>query len=176
MNILANTELKEMVEGIRAGRVTVIRNEYGEVKGIGVNNPELKVSAVRYVKNMCNGQVVGNTLEELKADEEAYREFARTHNTGDFMQLARVADTLAQMNDSDVNVLASYIEKNMPAKTVERRVEVPVSTVRYGNIPEELEALDADELKDLKRTATRLGLNDLKNACRTALRHKGYNC
>lgn len=180
MNILANNTLKEMVEGIRAGRVTVIRNPDGSIKGIGVNNPELKVSQVRYVKQLGSGQAVGNTLAELEADEAAYREFARTHNTGEYMELAQVADTLASMNDSDVEVLARYIERNVPVKTVERRVEVPApapaSRGRYENIPEELEALDVDELKDLKRTATRLGLNDLKNACRTALRHKGYNC
>ena len=110
MNILANNTLKEMVEAIKAGTVTVIRNECGEVIGIGVNKPNLKVSDVRYVKQVGNGQVVGNTLDELKADEEALNEFARTHNTGEYMQLAQVADTLAKLSDNDLHTLVRYIE------------------------------------------------------------------
>ena len=107
MNILANNTLKEMVEAIKAGTVTVIRDENGNIIGIGVNKPNLKVSDVRYVKQVGNGQVVGNTLEELKADEEALNEFARTHNTGDYMRLAQVADTLAKLSDSDLYALVS---------------------------------------------------------------------
>ena len=176
MNILANNTLKEMVEGIRAGSVTVIRNEYGEVKGIGINNPELKVSSVRYVKQLGSGQVVGNTLAELEADEAAYREFARTHNTSEYMELAQVADTLASMSDRDVEVLAHYIERNMPVKTVERKVEVPAAS--HGEFKGLTDSdlanyLTVDELKAVKSRANREGDLSVKNACRRALRRKG---
>lgn len=177
MNILTNDTLREMVAAIREGRMTVVRDEYGHVKGIGVNNPDLKVSAVRYVKAVGNGQVVGNTLEELKADEEALNEFARTRNTGEYMQLAQVADTLAQLSDSDLNVLVSYIEAHQEVRTVERRVEVPAPAARgeYKGLTDSDLAnyLTVDELKAIKSRANREGDLSVKNACRRALRRKG---
>ena len=119
---------------------------------------------------------MGNTLEELQADEAAYREFARTHNTGEYMELAQVADTLANMSDVDLNVLTNYIEKNMPVKTVERRVEVPAqSHGEYKGLTDADLAnyLTVDELKAIKSRASREGDLTAKNACRRALRRKG---
>ena len=175
MNILNDT-LREMVTAIREGRMTVVRDEYGRVKGIGINNPDLKVSAVRYVKEVGNGQVVGNTLEELKADEEALNAFARTHNTGEYMQLAQVADTLANLSDSDLNVLVDYIEAHQEVRTVERRVEVPArSSGEFKGLTDSDLAnyLTVDELKAIKSRANREGDLTVKNACRRALRRKG---
>lgn len=176
MNILTNNTLKEMVEAIKAGKMTVIRNADGTIKGIGINNPDLKVSQVRYVKNVMGGQVVGNTLADLEADEAALREFARTHNTGEYMELAQVADTLAQLSDSDIYALTRYIERHQEVRTVERRVEVPApSHGEYKGLTDSDLAnyLTVDELKAIKSRANREGDLSVKNACRRALRRKG---
>ena len=180
MNILANETLKEMIEGIKEGKITIIRNPDGSVKGIGINRSDLKVSDVRYVKTIGCGQVVGRTLEEMQADEEALRAFAASHNSYEYMELASVAETLSKLSDEEVRALASYIERHQEVKVVERKVEVPARAVesssRYPALLENLHSLDIETLKEMKRQATRNGASDLKNACRTVLRHKGVNC
>ena len=176
MNILTNNTLKEMVEAIKAGTVTVIRNENNHVIGIGVNKPNLKVSDVRYVKQVSGGQVVGNTLEELEADEAALREFAASHNSYEYMQLAQVADTLAKLSDNDVEALVEYIEAHQEVRTVERRVEVPArSSGEFKGLTDDDLAnyLTVDELKAIRNRANREGDLTVKNTARRALRRKG---
>lgn len=173
MNILANNTLREMVEAIKAGTLTIVRDENENIIGIGVNKPGLKVSEVRYVKDR---RFVGNTLEELKADEEAYYEFARTHNTCEYMDLAPVADVLARLSDKDVSALVRYIEAHQEVRTVERRVEVPApSRGEFKGLTDSDLAnyLTVDELKAIKSRANREGDLSVKNACRRALRRKG---
>ena len=128
------------------------------------------------MKSVNGGQVVGNTLEDLEADEAALREFAATHNAYEYMNLAQVADTLAHLSDSDIDALARYIEANAEVKTVERRVEVPArSSGEFRGLTDSDLAnyLTVDELKAIKSRANREGDLTVKNACRRALRRKG---
>ena len=174
MSILANEKLMEVVEAIKAKKVTVIRNADGSVRGIGVNSPDLKVSDVRYVKSVNGGQVVGNTVADLEADEAALREFAATHNPYEYMSLAQVADTLAHLSESDFDALARYLEDNVEVKTVERTVEVPARGEFKGLTDNDLaNYLTVDELKAIRNRANREGDLTVKNACRRALRRKG---
>lgn len=179
-----STNLIELLAAVKAGKITVIRDQYGMVRGVGVNNPDLKVGEVGYVKQVGCGQVLGRTLEEMQADEKAMHEWTSKYNYCEVIDAVNLGQVLNKPNwdENDVATLSraldNYVEAHKEVRTVERTVTAPApaSRGRYENIPEELESLDVDELKDLKRTATRLGLNDIKNACRTALRHKGVNC
>lgn len=185
-----NKNLINIISAVKSGKITVVKDQYGNVKGVGVNNPDLKVSEVSYVKNVGCGQAVGRTLEELEADEKALREFASTHNMHEILEAVHVGEVLKKetWDDRDMeyieNILNSYINqavsedrRSRPTPTV-TRTSTPTEATRgkYPNLYEQLNVLDVETLKEMKRVATRTGADDLKNACRTVLRHKGVNC
>ena len=180
--------LLDMLAAVKAGRITVIKDQYGNVKGIGVNHPDLKVSEVSYVKQIGSGQAVGRTLEELEADEAALREWASTHNIDEVLEAVRLGEVLNKTNWDEDDVaylereLTRYIDeavaadrRNRPSTSAPART-APASAGKYPNLLENLHVLDVETLKAMKREATRNGADDLKNACRTVLRHKGVNC
>ena len=176
MNLNKKALIDEMVDAIREGRVTLIRNEYGEVKGVGVNKPGLQVSDVKYVKNVNGSQCVGNTLEDLKADEEAMNAWVEKYGCCNIMHVVEVAEALSKLSERDLAMVVDYVRESTPVqeRVVERRVEVPASGNVRGLSDDQLAAyLSVEELKAIKNRANREGNLDVKNACRRALRRKG---
>lgn len=176
----------EMLALIKSGKLTIVRNEHGQIQSLNCNKPDMQVKDIRYSKNVMGGMVVGSTLEELEEDEQALREFVRDWSYCDVMHLAKVAELLNSDNLSDEDVdylnreLQYYVERNK--EVVVKEVKVPVKaseTPKRGKYPdlfENLNTLDSETLKAIKRQATRNGADDLKNACRTILRHRGECC
>ena len=180
-NILTkNEELSKIIAGMREGTITVVRDENDNIKGIGVNKPGLKVSDVKYAKNVSCGQAVGETKEELAADEAALRDFARNHDYGELMSMVRVAEPLSKMSDADVDALTNYIASTIEPKVVEKEkvVERTVNTNGGNGLSDEQLAnyMEVNELKAMMNRARREGDNVVKNACRRALRRKGVAC
>ena len=185
MTLLNNKGIVEMLALIKSGKVAVVRDEMGNVISLNVNRPELKVGEVKYTKRTGMGLAVGSTLEDLEADEKAMRAFAEEWAGVDVQHLTVVAERLNKptLDEEDIaylnNELQRYVAKHREVVTREVTREVPVrgtANTRYPNLVENLEVLDIATLKEMKRQATRNGASDLKNACRTALRHKGVNC
>lgn len=186
MQMLTNKGIIEMLAMMKAGIVTALKDEYDNIVGINCNKPDITVKDIKYTKKLMQGTAVGTTLEELREDEEALCEFARTWSDTDVMHLLKVADVLNKDNltEEDVDYLNAELKRY-----VDKHKEVVTRTVtasaqnescacrgRYPDLLENLYVLDVETLKEMKRQATRNGANDLKNACRTVLRHKGVSC
>lgn len=180
---MKNTNLVELLAAVKAGKVTVIRDAYGRIMGVGVNNPDLKVGEVRYVKQVGSGQVIGRTLEEMQADERAMHEWTAKYSYGQVLDAITVGEILAKpnWNESDIATLASaleaYVDAHKEVRTVERTVTAPAPAARgeYKGLTDSDLAnyLTVDELKAIKSRANREGDLSVKNACRRALRRKG---
>ena len=174
----------EMLAMVKSGRISVVRDEYGYIRSINCNRPELKVSGIKYTRNVYGGVAVGSTLEELEEDVKAMKQFAEDWAHTDVMHLAIVAERLSKptLDDEDIAYLKAelerYVERHKEVKVVEKTVNAsaPRTNGRYPQLFENLYVLDIETLKEMKRVATRNGADDLKNACRTVLRHKGVNC
>ena len=121
---MKSTNLIEMLAAIKAGKVTVVRDQWGQVRGVGVNNPELKVSDVKYVKQVGCGQVIGNTLEEMQADEKALNEWASKYSYCDVVRAVELGETLnkATWDENDVaklsRALDNYVAEHKEVRTV----------------------------------------------------------
>lgn len=187
MELLNNKKgIIEMLALVKEGKVSLVRDKYGNIVSINCNHPEMKVNEIRYTQNLGNGMAVGTTPEELEEDVKAMKQFAEDWAHTDIMHLTLVAERLAKptLTEEDIaylkNELESYVASHREVQVVERIVKEPSSKseekVRYPGLFENLYVLDIDTLKEMKRVATRSGANDLKNACRTVLRHKGVNC
>lgn len=189
MEKLNKNGIVEMIAAVKSGRITVVRDENGNVRYINCNRPGLQVQDIKYTKSVCGGTAVGSSLEDLEEDVKAIRKFMEDWRSCDVMHLALVAERLnkPELTDEDVaylnRELQAYVDKNAKVVTREVKVEVPVEKkteetkrVRYPDLFENLYTLDVDTLKHMKKVATRNGADDLKNACRTVLRHKGYLC
>ena len=180
---MKNTNLVELLAAVKAGKITVIRDAYGNIKGVGVNNPDLKVGEVKYVKQVGCGQVIGRTLEEMQADERAMHEWASKYNYCEVIDAVMVGEILAKPNwdESDIarlsNALQAYVDAHREVRTVERTVTAPAPAARgeYKGLTDSDLAnyLTVDELKAIKSRANREGDLSVKNACRRALRRKG---
>jgi hypothetical protein len=187
MELLNKNGIIEMIAAVKAGKITVVRDEYGNVRCINCNRPGLQVQDIKYTKNVCGGTAVGSSPEDLEEDVKAIRKFMEDWGHTNVMHLAVIAERInkPELTDEDVaylnEELQRYVERNTKVITREVKVPVdrPVETAKRGKYPdlfENLYVLDVETLKEMKRVATRNGADDLKNACRTVLRHKGYNC
>ena len=177
-----STNLIELLAAVKAGKITVIRDQYGMVRGVGVNNPDLKVGEVGYVKQVGCGQVLGRTLEEMQADEKAMHEWTSKYNYCEVIDAVNLGQVLNKPNwdENDVATLSraldNYVEAHKEVRTVERTVTVPApSHGEYKGLTDNDLAnyLTVDELKAIKNRANREGDLSVKNACRRALRRKG---
>ena len=177
---MKSTNLMELVAAVKAGKITAVKDQYGNIRGVGVNNPDLKVSEVGYVKQVGCGQVIGRTLEEMQADERAMREWTSKYNYSDVIDAINVGQVLAKptWDENDVatltRMLDSYVAANREVRTVERTVTVPAPAARGGLSDSDLaNYLTVDELKAIRNRANREGDLTVKNAARRALRRKG---
>ena len=104
---MKSTNLMELVAAVKAGKITAVKDQYGNIRGVGVNNPDLKVSEVGYVKQVGCGQVIGRTLEEMQADERAMREWTSKYNYSDVIDAINVGQVLAKptWDENDVATL-----------------------------------------------------------------------
>lgn len=177
---MKSTNLIQLLAAYKAGKLTIVRDQYGQVRGVGVNNPDLKVSDVKYVKPVGCGQVIGNTLEEMQADERAMREWTSKYSYSDVIEAVTLGETLtkATWDENDVaklsRALQSYVDANKEVRTVERTVTAPAPAARGGLSDSDLaNYLTVDELKAIRNRANREGDLTVKNAARRALRRKG---
>lgn len=186
MELLNKKGIIEMLALVKEGKVSIVRDNYGNIVSINCNHPEMKVNEIRYMQNLGNGMAVGTTPEQLEEDVRAMRQFAEDWAHTDVMHLTLVAERLAKptLTEEDIaylkRELESYVASHREVKVVERVVREPAPRTegrgRYPGLFENLYVLDIPTLKEMKRAATRNGADDLKNACRTVLRHKGVNC
>lgn len=186
MELLNKKGIFEMLALVKSGKVGIVRDRYGHIVSINCNHPEMKVNEIRYMERLSNGMAVGTTPEQLDEDVAAMRQFAEDWAHTDIMHLTLVAERLAkpELDEEDIaylkRELESYVAAHREVKVVERTVTAPAPRTegrgKYPGLFENLYVLDVATLKEMKRVATRNGADDLKNACRTVLRHKGYNC
>ena len=176
MSNLTSKAIIELLAAVKSGKLTVIKDAYGRIMGVGVNHPDLKVSEVKYVKQVGQGQVIGRTLEEMEADEEAMREWASTYNYTDVLRLINVTEILNKptLDEYDIARLSSALDDYVDAhKEVEvRTVNAPT---QRASADYELDSLSIETLKLIRREATQKGDLALKNAARRALRHNGVS-
>ena len=177
---MKSTNLIQLLAAYKAGKLTIVRDQYGQIRSVGVNNPDLKVSDVKYVKPVGCGQVIGRTLEEMQADERAMQEWANKYSYSDVIEAVTLGETLtkATWDENDVaklsNALQSYVDANKEVRTVERTVTAPAPAARGGLSDSDLaNYLTVDELKAIRNRANREGDLTVKNAARRALRRKG---
>lgn len=186
MELLSKKGIIEMLALVKEGKVGIVRDKYGNIVSINCNHPEMKVNEIRYMQNLGNGMAVGTTPEQLEEDVKAMRQFAEDWAHTDIMHLTLVAERLAKptLDEEDIaylkRELENYVERHREVRTVEVpvkiKIESPKAKGKYPSLFENLYILDVDTLKEMKRAAARNGAYDLKNACRTVLRHKGVNC
>lgn len=188
MELLNKKGIIEVLAMIKAGVMTPIKDTYGNIISVNVTaNPELRIKDVQYVKHICGNIVMGSTPEELSADEKALRDFMDNYASVDVLHLIKVASLLNKetLTEQDVDYLnrelKHYVDahKEVVTREVTRTVSAPSATQSRGRYPalfENLYSLDVETLKEMRRQAARSGADDLKNACRTVLRHKGVSC
>ena len=185
MKLLNTKGVIDMLKLIKDGTVSTLRDEYDNVIALNWVGNSTGIACAKYVMGHLT---VGANEEERAADEAALRKFIEEWNNVDVLHILNVALKLNKdkLTEDDVESLkrelAYYVEANKEVVRVEVPVReaAPVTTNtcrgKYPSLFENLYALDVETLKEMKRQANRNGASDLKNACRTVLRHKGVNC
>lgn len=187
MNSLNKKGIIEVLAMVKAGVMTPMYDDEGHIISVNVTaNPDLKIKDVKYVKQVYGNMVMGSTKEECENDEKALYDFLVNFSNVDVKHLIEVASILNKdvLTEDDVEYLnyelKKYVERHSETKVIYKTVTEPApedkKKSRYPKLFDDLYEVDIPTLRYLMRTATRNHCHDLKNACRTVLRHKGVNC
>ena len=168
----------EMLQLIKAGIVSVLRDEYDNIIAL---NWVGESTGIKYAKKVMGHMTVGATEEERQKDEDALRKFIEEWRGVDVLHLLKVAMTLNKetLTDEDVDYLNRELERYVQAHREVKYIEKSEPAAPRGEYPgllDNLYMLSDETLKALKNEAHRKGQRDLYNATRKVLRAHGYSC
>lgn len=184
MKEIENPNIIDMLALVKEKVVSPILNEYGNVITINCSRPGLQASDIKYTKNVYGATCVGETLEDLQADEEALKQFMHTWRDQNVMKLVSIAATLnkEKLTEEDVAYLKRQLDYYVDSHKKVERIEVPVKCDaqseshrgQYPHLFETLYALSDETLINLKNESLRKNQKEMYNASRKVLRSRGY--